>query len=84
MSQVDMWQEESAGPILMTQRISIDGQVVVFVDRRQAICSAPCQPRDIQIIEGPDTDKVREAIAIDIRLGQGMPAVGVAKNLLFA
>lgn len=65
------------------QVFDYEGQRVVFRDKKQNVHSQPCHPRDIEIIEGPDNNKVKEAIAIDIRLGMGMSPVGVAKGLKF-
>lgn len=56
---------------------------VVFEDRKHAHTSAPCHPRDIEIIEGPDSPRLKEEIAIDIRIGQGENPIGVAKNLKY-
>ena len=64
------------------QTINLNGSLIQFIDKKKRHCSSKCQPRDIKIISGPDTPKVREAIAIDIRLGQGIAPIGVAKGLL--
>jgi hypothetical protein len=56
---------------------------VTFEDKRETICSSQCQPRDIVIIDGEPSDKLRAEIAIDIRLGQGANPIGVAKNMKF-
>ena len=55
---------------------------IVFRDRRQQVCSALCQPRDIEIVNGPDDPRLLEEIAVDIRLGQGRHPIGVARQLL--
>lgn len=52
---------------------------VTFLDKGQNTPSVKCQPRDIQIISGDDS--CREEIAIDIRLGQGYSAIGIARGL---
>lgn len=71
------------------------GKVVAdFTDRKQNAHATKAHPRDIRIVEvrqegkalrlrQRDLDTLKEAIAIDIRLGQGFPEVGVAKGLLF-
>ena len=55
---------------------------IAFTDRREQHHGTRCQPRDIDIVSGPISAAVREEIAIDVRLGQGLPQVGVAKGLL--
>jgi pyridoxal biosynthesis lyase PdxS len=71
------------------------GDVVAdFTDKRQNTISAKAHPRDIVIKEvrkdgkvlrlrDRDIVKLKEAIAVDMRLGQGYPEVGVAKGLLY-
>jgi len=57
---------------------------VVFKDRHPNLLSAKCQPRDIVILEGPKDDKkLIERIVVDVRLGQGLPAVGAARGMLW-
>lgn len=56
--------------------------VVTFRDHRQARAKQPCQPRDIEIVQGSNSPAMREEIAIDIRIGQGRNAIGAARNLL--
>lgn len=67
----------------MQQHIETQEGPVVFIDRKAMVYSGYCQPRDIIIVSGPDSDRVKAEIAVDIRLGQGHPEVGVAKNLKF-
>lgn len=55
---------------------------VVFIDRRETIQSAKAHPRDIQIVKGEDCPALREEIAVDIRIGQGVAQVGAARNLI--
>lgn len=57
------------------------GTEVAFIDMKESQHSAKCQPRDIRVIDGEDSPKVREEIAIDVRIGQGCNPVGVAKGL---
>jgi len=57
--------------------------LVTFEDKRKTICSAMCHPRDIVILSGEQSDKLRAEIAIDVRLGQGANPIGVAKNMKF-
>ena len=65
-----------------TQLYDHNGELIKFTDAKANYHSAKCQPRDIEIITAGAPD-VREDIAIDIRLGQGFPVVGVAKGLLY-
>jgi hypothetical protein len=68
----------------MNQSIETSFGEVIFRDTKEMVYSSYCQPRDIIIVSGPDTQDVKEEIAIDVRLGQGHPQVGVAQNLKFA
>lgn len=59
---------------------------VIFIDRKHNYHSAFCQPRDIEIVTPvqlpeDERDRLREEIAVQIRLNQGMADVGVRKNL---
>lgn len=67
--------------------------VAEYVDKNSATLSAKCQPRDIHIVQVTreskvlklrtrDINSLKEKIAIDVRLGQGLSPIGVAKNLL--
>jgi len=62
---------------------SDDHGVVAFIDKREQVHSARCQPRDIKIVDGPDTDEMREEIAVEIRRNMGEAEIGVRKNLKF-
>lgn len=65
------------------QHITLNsGEAVSFYDLRETHISARCQPRDLVILEGPDTPRVREEIAVDIRIGQGIAPIGAARGLL--
>ena len=55
-----------------------------FLDRREAVCSVKCQPRDIQIVSGEDCNALREEIAIDVCIGQGYRAIGLARGMKHA
>lgn len=68
----------------MQQHIETSQGPVVFMDKNGMVYSSWCQPRDIVVIAGPDNNDVKEEIAVSVRLGQGHPEVGVAKNLKFA
>lgn len=70
-----------------------NGVVVVFTDHHETHIATRAQPRDINIISvtkdgkallirEKDLATLKEKIAIDIRIGQGFPAVGAARNLL--
>jgi hypothetical protein len=58
------------------------GEALAFTDTREAHIATKCQPRDIRITQGEDSRRNREEIAIDIRIGQGLPAIGAARGLL--
>lgn len=66
----------------MKQYIDIEGQCFAFQDKLELKYSAKCHPRDIVIIEGDNTAHNRELIALEVRRGQGVPAIGLAKGLL--
>lgn len=57
--------------------------LITFKDKRHSITSAKAHPRDIEILEGNTSDKAKAEIAIDIRIGQGVNPIGVAKGLRF-
>ena len=57
--------------------------LVLFLDFEQDAHSVLCQPRDIHILEGPNTKGMKEEIAVDIREGQGCPESLLRKNLKF-
>lgn len=60
-----------------------DGSAVLFQDRKEFHWSAKAHPRDILLLtQVDDPASMREEIAIAIRLGQGLPEVGVAKGLI--
>lgn len=57
----------------------------VFIDRlEQGAHTRPAHPRDIEVLVGDQDPRLLEEIAIDIRRGQGMPEIGIAKNLQHA
>ena len=69
------------------------GVTVEYTDKDGSHLSSKCQPRDIRIVQVTSEGKVlklrdkdirqlKERIAIDMRLGQGLNPIGVAKNLL--
>ena len=60
-----------------------DGCNIAFVDLHESHHATKCQPRYIIIVQGEDSPRVKERIAIDIRLGQGYAVIGIAKGLLF-
>ena len=55
--------------------------VITFIDKRQTYVSAKCQPRDLVITQGEDSPKVKEEIALDIRIGQGIDPIGAARGM---
>lgn len=62
--------------------------VVAFIDKREQVHSARCQPRDIEILEpvgitADESDYLREEIAVEIRRNMGEAEIGVRKNLKF-
>lgn len=64
--------------------------VVAFIDKREQIHSARCQPRDIEVVDPCPTtlterewNDLREEIAVEIRRNMGEPEIGVRKNLKF-
>jgi hypothetical protein len=54
---------------------------VKFIDKRQTIHSATCQPRDIELIECKHSKRLVEEICVDIRIGQGNNPIGIAKGM---
>jgi hypothetical protein len=68
----------------MQQTYQTDAGPVIFVDTNEMVYSSYCQPRDIVIVRGPDGNRVKAEIAVDIRRSQGHPEIGIAKNLKFA
>lgn len=64
--------------------------VVDFIDTREQVHSARCQPRDIKLVRPTsgsltkqDDRDLREEIAVEIRRNMGEPEIGVRKNLKF-
>lgn len=54
---------------------------VEFIDKRQTIHSAKCQPRDIELISCKRDKRLLEEICVDIRIGQGNNPIGIAKGM---
>lgn len=79
---------------MKTQTYKQGDVVVEFTDKKPNHHSAKCQPRDIDIVSvhkagkllrlrERDVTKLEEAIAIDVRHGQGFSDIGIAKGLLY-
>ena len=58
-------------------------RVIPFYDKQDTILSKWSQPRDIVLVDQEDDPNLRGRIAVDIRIGQGHPEIGAAKNLLY-